>query len=345
MRSAPARACWPTAISTANIRTGATSCTMYDENARNVPSVRCPLSASQPPNASTATWAEHRDGLQHRRVPRLQLDEPDARPEQVLAGIGEMPELASSCPKPFTTRTPVTASSTTPATSPARCCASQLAGKIVVRNRSVTNSSAGSASSATSVSGGDRTTITTSATTRNTRLPSMIGRNISSPCSRPTSLLARDTSWPVCIWSCDREVEALQPLVHRVAQVVLHVEAHPPADVAAHERGDEAEHAGGDQQREPRRQRPAVVDDDVVDDDLLGHGRERGHRLAEDRHAERDEHVALVRHEERQQAAAANRPRKAAPAPASADPRRTSAARMVVLPIGVAERVQSVDHP
>ena len=55
MRSAPARACWPTAISTANIRTGATSCTMYDEKARNVPRLISPWMASHPPKASTAT--------------------------------------------------------------------------------------------------------------------------------------------------------------------------------------------------------------------------------------------------------------------------------------------------
>ena len=39
-----------------------------------------------------------------------------------------------SWPKPFTTRTPVTSSSTTLATSPAFCCASQLAGNTEVRS-------------------------------------------------------------------------------------------------------------------------------------------------------------------------------------------------------------------
>ena len=52
-------------------------------------------------------------------------------------------------------RTPVTDSSTTVATSPASCWASQLAGKTALRSRSVVHSSAGVTASITSVSGGD----------------------------------------------------------------------------------------------------------------------------------------------------------------------------------------------
>ena len=48
-----------------------------------------------------------------------------------------------SCPKPFTTRTPVTSSSTTLATSPAFCCASQLAGNTDVRSFIAVKSSSG----------------------------------------------------------------------------------------------------------------------------------------------------------------------------------------------------------
>ena len=94
MRSPPARACWPTATSIANMRAGATSCTMYDENAKNVPSVMCPWIASQPPKAEHGDLREHRDRLQQRRVPRLQLDETNPRPVQVLGRVGEVAELA-----------------------------------------------------------------------------------------------------------------------------------------------------------------------------------------------------------------------------------------------------------
>ena len=45
------------------------------------------------------------------------------------------------------------------------------------------------------------------------------------------------------------EVEALQPLVDGVAQVVLHVEADPAADPAADVRGAEREDAGQHEQR------------------------------------------------------------------------------------------------
>jgi hypothetical protein len=94
----------------------------------------------------------------------------------------------------LTTRTPLVASSTTPATSAARCWASHVAGKIDVRRRNEMATRAGSTASATSVSGGDSTNITAKETTRPTTLPTAMGRNDSSPCNRPTSELARDTS-------------------------------------------------------------------------------------------------------------------------------------------------------
>ena len=49
----------------------------------------------------------------------------------------------SSWPKPLTTRTPVTAPSTTPATSASFCCASQLAGKSLRREAIAISQSAG----------------------------------------------------------------------------------------------------------------------------------------------------------------------------------------------------------
>ena len=54
------------------------------------------------------------------------------------------------------------------------------------------------ATRATRVSWGDSQSITARDTTSITALPSMMGRKARSPCISPTSLEARDTSWPVC---------------------------------------------------------------------------------------------------------------------------------------------------
>ncbi len=54
------------------------------------------------------------------------------------------------------------------------------------------------------------------------------------------------------------EVEPLQSLVDRVAQVVLHIEAHAAADEAADVRGAEADEAGENQNRQPRCERSRV---------------------------------------------------------------------------------------
>ncbi len=55
MRSAPARASWPTVRIAASCRTGGVISSMYEANAKNVPYVMWWCSASQPPSASTAT--------------------------------------------------------------------------------------------------------------------------------------------------------------------------------------------------------------------------------------------------------------------------------------------------
>ena len=97
-----------------------------------------------------AAEREHRDLTEggdrlHRRLQAgLQVHEPHPRP-RTCAATGRVSRSSSrpSCPKPFTTRTPVTSSSTTLATSPAFCCASQLAGNTDVRSRIAVNSSAG----------------------------------------------------------------------------------------------------------------------------------------------------------------------------------------------------------
>ncbi len=86
-----------------------------------------------------------------------------------------------SCPKPLTTRTPVTSSSTTFATSPAFCCASQLAGNTEVRSRIAVISSRGATASITSASGTESTNITVSDTTKSNTFATPIGRNCRKP--------------------------------------------------------------------------------------------------------------------------------------------------------------------
>ena len=95
----------------------------------------------------------------------------------------------------------MTASSTTPATSPACWSESHCAGYIALRRRNDTMSSAGTASSVTIVSAGESHNITTSDITSITRLPVSIGRKLNSICTSARSELARDTSCPVGSWS------------------------------------------------------------------------------------------------------------------------------------------------
>ena len=87
----------------------------------------------------------------------------------------------ASWPNPFTTRTPVTSSSTTLATSPAFCCASQLAGKTDVLNFMAVTSSSGATASMTSASGIDSTNITVSETMNSSTFATPIGRNCRKP--------------------------------------------------------------------------------------------------------------------------------------------------------------------
>ena len=69
-----------------------------------------------------------------------------------------------------------------------------MAGYIVERSFSETNSSAGTVTSATSVSIGDSHSITASDMITMTTLPVSMGRNASSICTSWRSELARDTS-------------------------------------------------------------------------------------------------------------------------------------------------------
>ena len=208
-----------------------------------------------------------------------------------------------SWPKPFTTRTPVTASSTTPATSPAFCCASQVAGKIDLRIRIETKSKAGRTATITTVSKRRQEDHhderheqhdEVADDDRQERQQSLDQRQVR---RRPRHELA---GLQIVV---AREVESLQALEDRDAQVVLHVEAdpstHPPPDVGREER----ERPRGEQDQQERPHRPRLRHDAVVDDGSFDHGHEPGDGLAGDGHAEGDDHVALVRHEEGPQAA------------------------------------------
>ena len=101
--------------------------------------------------------------------------------------------------------------------------------------------------------------MTASESSISSTLPLMIGKKLSSPCTRVESELARATSWPVGMRSRLSKSMRLQVVVHGVAQVVLHVEGHPAAAVAA--QVGEAEGGGGqaDQQHQPRPQRRGVA--------------------------------------------------------------------------------------
>ncbi len=93
----------------------------------------------------------------------------------------------------------MTSSSTTLATSPAFCCASQLAGNTDVRRRIAVMSRSGATASITSDSIGERMSIAPNDTMNSRMFATPIGRNCRKPCSNATSDEARLTSWPV--WS------------------------------------------------------------------------------------------------------------------------------------------------
>ena len=90
------------------------------------------------------------------------------------------------------------------------------------------------------------------------------------------------------------EVQRLQMVVHRVAEVVLHRKRHSSAAVAAHVREAEARGRERDEQHQPRPERRCVLENHAVDD-LAGDQRDGCLRnTAEHRRAERQEHVASM---------------------------------------------------
>ena len=93
------------------------------------------------------------------------------------------------------------------------------------------------------------------------------------------------------------EIELVEVLVHRVAQVVLDVQRDPAPSVAAEICGCEGHNAETDEQRQPRSQWRAVVQDDVVDDLTLDQRHDGLSGTAHQSAAKSDLEVAPVRHE------------------------------------------------
>ncbi len=150
---------------------------MYVENARNVPGLMVPWMTRYPPSASTATWPSA--GIvcivdcNHAWMFTNRTRDWNMSCERAMSRSSSR----CSCPKPFTTRTPVTSSSTTFATSPAFCCASQLAGNTDVRRRIALINSSGATKSMINASGGERTNMIVNDTTNNKMLAMPIGKN------------------------------------------------------------------------------------------------------------------------------------------------------------------------
>ncbi len=153
-----------------------------------------PWNASQPPSASTPTWPSAGTACSagvNRLVSRTARMRPANRLRAVSSSVSSS---RCSWPKPLTTRTPVTASSTTPATSAIRCWASQLAGNSCLRLRYATNHSAGPMSRATTVSTGDNHSMMMRDSRKSSTFPVMIGNMPSRPCTRVMSEIARLTT-------------------------------------------------------------------------------------------------------------------------------------------------------
>ena len=91
----------------------------------------------------------------------------------------------------------MTSSSTISATSAADCWAAQVAGNSTVLVALVTSTTAGTTSSAITVSSGESISMITSDTTNSTTWPADSGTIASSDCTICRSVEARETTWPV----------------------------------------------------------------------------------------------------------------------------------------------------
>jgi hypothetical protein len=163
-----------------------------------VPSVMDPCKAIQPPSASTPTWPSAGIACSAGLYLAISRTVRTREPYSAALAASSLVTSWASWPKPFTTRTPVTAASTTSATAAARCCASQLAGNRVRRDRSEMNHRLGATASATTVSSGESTAMAISEPANSTALPSSIGTMDSRLCTMLMSEIDRLTIWPVC---------------------------------------------------------------------------------------------------------------------------------------------------
>ena len=180
-----------------------------------------------------ADLAERRNSLQRRGEAGGEAHGPHPLGEQRGRRAGEAVRARGcSWPKPLTTRTPVTFSSTTPATTPSCCWASQVAGNSLPRLRATMNPSPGPTSSATTVSSGDSVIMTTIESTNSRTLPLMLGRNDEQPLHQGDVGVGAADQLPGVELVGAAAVDALQRPEDVVAHVVLHVERQPPADIA-----------------------------------------------------------------------------------------------------------------
>jgi hypothetical protein len=161
-----------------------------------------PRSASRPPRPNTMTSPSDgsaASGGASRAVSRAARSRsPNSRSARRRSSVTSR----ISCPKPLTTRTPVTVSSTCWAMSAARCWADQVAGNSPWRVRVVSSTETGTMIRATTVSSGDNHNIAATEATSSTRYPVTNGTIDSSPCTCCRSLIARETTWPVRRLSC-----------------------------------------------------------------------------------------------------------------------------------------------
>ena len=163
-------------------------------NARNVPSEMAPISARYPPSASTPTWPSAVSACSAGLILAVSRTARMRCANRLRAPDRSRPSSRSSWPNPLTTRTPVTSSSTISATSAAACCAAQVAGNSTVRVALVTITTAGTTSSAITVSSGERNSMITSDATNSTTCPAASGTIASSDCTICRSPEALDTT-------------------------------------------------------------------------------------------------------------------------------------------------------
>src|SRR5690606_13073247 len=102
----------------------------------------------------------------------------------------------------FTTRTPLTASSTTPATRPETRWSFQLAGNTLLRKRTAITANTGTTTSTTRLNTGDRISITTTATRNNVAWATSMGtekknvdKSVRSPAARDITSPTESRSW------------------------------------------------------------------------------------------------------------------------------------------------------